>query len=463
MTSLHRAQQQQEQQQHQQDDENRSCHQGSVCAEDDNDSTIILVDGGHEDMTKRPDRNPLCSLNLNHNSMNTSSSHNSQQHTKDGSTPHSLKSRGSLVVDNNKYGRTMDPIKLRYVLTPHYDDDHVDDSGTHLNHGYESAQEDYNYTRNIHSLSPSNNISHDMNSMSGTASIGTSQCNKSTGVDYDSVIYSGYAGSVSAAPSELSDGYSVEDDDGKDLCGNGRNGNVWSNALQSAVGGAESSKRGRRNRPLVVARGREVEHSDDGSASCRGDFSMQMKKMREQRRKKRLDSMKDYRASILTEFRAFLSRNGRDGNKCDDKNDDVPGENGSNATLKTPNMKRARERCESNDFTPTYIHGHIPWIVFEKDLEEDLSTIHGGSRCEGLAGSPKSEMALEQNSGALNRLDHGIDEEHASVEQDHDVKRKMTTCIGSNNGERMEMVYILLLVLSIATVVAVVAIVVVQL
>lgn len=455
MTSLHQAQEQ---------DENRSCHQGSVCAKDDNDSTIMLVDGGHEDMTKMPDRNPLCSLNLNHNSMNASSSHSSQQQTKDGSTPHSLKSRGSLVVNNNKYGRTMDPIKLRYVLTPHYDDDHVDDSDTNLNHGYESAQEDYNCTRNIHSLSPSNNISHDMNSMSGTASTGTSQCNKSAGVDYDSVIYSGYAGSVSAAPSELSDGYSVEDDnDGKeDLCGNGRNGNVWSQALQSAVGGGESSKGGRRSRPLIVARGGGVAYSDDGSASCRGDFSMQMKKMREQRRKKRLDSMKDYRASILTEFRAFLSRNGRDGNNCDDKKD-APGEKSSNATLKTPNMKRARERCESNDFTPTYIHGHIPWIVFEKDLEEDLSTIHGGSRCEGLAGSPKSEMALEQNSGALNRLDHGTDEEHANVEQEHDVKRKMTTCIGSNKRERMEMVYILLLVLSIATVVAVVAFVVVQL
>jgi hypothetical protein len=425
-------------------DENHSDRHESVNAKNDNDSIIPSAADYHDDMTKSKlatdnssDRHPLCSLDLNSHPSSCPS-----YPKKDGGTPHSLKSRGSSI-DMMMYScSTMDPVKRLYVLTPHYDN--VDDlNRCHHDESVMMDEENCKCTNHIHTLSPNNN-SHDMNSMAGT-SLGTSHGR--TTIDYDSVIYSGYAGSVSAAPSELSDGYSIEE--GQDQSGRiGRNLHVWSRGLQST-----------RNRPLNAKDGGEgVAHSDDGSTSNRDDFVNQVKIMREQRRKKRLESRKDYRARILTEFRAFLSRNVRDVSNCEAKDDTQQGENGSNATMKTPKMKCARDRSGSNDFTPTQIHGRIPWIVFEKDLEEDVSTIHGGSRCEGIPGSP------EQNSHSLNDLEHATEQECSHVEQQQDEK-KMVSCMGAKtkNGDRMDLVYILLIVLSVATLVAVVAIVIVQL
>lgn len=399
-------------------------------------------------------RYPLSSLD-----MNIDHSHSS--HHKGGSaTPLSLKSRGSVI--DKYYGTSNDAVKLRYVLSPHDDNEEGegDDDSSERFHNDKSAivVEDYKCTNtSIHSPSSLlHNTSHDLNSMTGN-SIGMSLCKNA--VDYDSVLYSGYAGSISAAPSELSYGYSVED--GKENSEKGTNLHVvWSKALQTKK--AKESRRSKRRA------GGESMHSDDESASNKGDFSVQLKRMREQRRKKKMDSMKEHRASILTEFRAFLSRNGtRDArNRCEDEND-MPGDNGSiGTTLKTPTMKRARDRSGSNDdFTPTHIHGRIPWIVFERDLEEDVSTIHGGSRCEGFTGSPKSEIGLEQSSDLVmnKRVENATGQENGNdVEQQKEGGRNIMSCIDTKNRDRMDLVYTLLIILSIATLVAVVVIIIVQ-
>jgi hypothetical protein len=149
---------------------------------------------------------------------------------------------------------------------------------------------------------------------------------------------------------------------------------------------------------------------------------------------------------------------------CDEENggaklDKGKGENVSSNTTSnwTPQMKRARDRSGSNDFTPTQIHGKIPWIVFQKDLEEDVSTIHGGSRCDGCAESPKSNKSGEDH------LNVELGKQQMSPKKQQNVVSVPCSMDCIKSGDRMALLYIFLIGLSESALVVVIAIVIVQL
>ena len=263
-------------------------------------------------------------------------------------------------------------------------------------------------------------------------------------LDYDSVVYSGYAGSISAAPSD------------------------WSESMDM-----ENSHDFSRSRPMVLEDegvlfvSRDV---DDGNLthtdnSAKTSFSARMKKSRERRRRLRIQNEKAHKASLLIEFRAFLSRNkNRPPKKSDSHVDDMPGDvemgDSLNRDLGTPSTKRFRDKNTSQDFSPHQIHGDVPWVVFKNDNDQDsdLSTLQGISRY----GGSKTQTTESNFESHWKKMQHGSlyqpDPDQDEHEPQKDASRLKESC---GNRDKKELFYLLLLVGSIITLTVLIAVVVV--
>ena len=384
------------------------------------------------------DRFPLCSLDAN-------SSHSLSHSTPGGAacTPLSSRSKAS-----SSRSRAMDAdydYTNRYIVSLNDDDD--DDEHEH------------EHEHMIYEENDCSTIGH-----STVTSINTSANRQ---LDYDSVIGSGYAGSVSAAPSDLSGGFSIDND--------------HVNELQMKVAPSRRS-RGANNRNRIGTNDRHLHGGlglglglgeEDCVTNCTQtdcsannmSFSAQMKKLRERRRRVRAETQKAHKESMLSEFRAFLSRNmQRPGDlKVQDPvggndvgipvgvpvvGEDLECEPEGHVELQPPSFKQDRDRSMSQDFTPTKLHGEVPWIVFQNDRDEDCSTINGGegSRCGGFTETKDVESAW----------DHFHNEVNVNADADDDGLNK-----SGNDKDRTELIYIILIAASITTLSAVVAVVVV--
>jgi hypothetical protein len=219
-------------------------------------------------------------------------------------------------------------------------------------------------------------------------------------------------------------------------------------------------------------------------------FTATKKKMRARRRKMKLAIERAHQASILSEFRAFLSNNktkntdkkksatrtrfGASTRKSYNENlrdkeeeehnihDDV--ELGANTngnlntvdktSLHTPKKRRNRDKSVPQDFCD------VPWIVYQNDQEEDLSisTINGGSRFLG-GGS-----FCVGSSGIENRNTDDVYEQEPDVEngwnklwlasEEKPEKSQIRT------RGRYELLYTALIICSIVTLIVVVIVVV---
>jgi len=96
-------------------------------------------------------------------------------------------------------------------------------------------------------------------------------------------------------------------------------------------------------------------------------------------------------------------------------------------------MKRIRDKNRVEAFSPHQIHGEVPWVVIQHDRDEDLSTIHGGSRC---AESPRPDLENDWNK----LYDGGVDQDEM------DGKSK-----GPRGGDSKECFYLILIAASIIT------------
>ena len=390
------------------------------------------------------DRFPLRSLDAN-------SSHSLGHSTPGGAacTPLSSRSKAS-----SSRSRAMDAdydYTNRYIVSLNDDDDDE--------HEHEHEHEHMIYEENDCST-----IGH-----STVTSINTSANRQ---LDYDSVIGSGYAGSVSAAPSDLSGGFSIDND----------NFNDHVNDLQVRVAPSRRSRgANNRNRNYIGTNDRHLHRGlglglglgeEDCVTNCTQtvcsannmSFSAQMKKLRERRRRVRAQTQKAHKESMLSEFRAFLSRNTqRPGDlKVQDPlggndvgagipvgvpvGEDLEYEPEGHVELQLPSFKQDRDRSISQDFTPTELHGEVPWIVFQNDRDEDCSTINGGegSRCGGFTETKDVESAWDQFHN----------EDNANTDADGDGLKQ-----NGNDKDRTELIYIVLIAASITTLSAVVAVV----
>jgi len=281
-------------------------------------------------------------------------------------------------------------------------------------------------------------------------------------LDYDSVVSSGYAGSVSAAPSDLSGGFSIDIDNEQGIqmkVGPGRRSR-GANNRNRIIGTNDRHLHGGLG-PLGLGIGEEDCVTNYTQTDCSANnmsFSAQMKKLRLRRRRVRAETQKAHKESMLSEFRAFLSRNMQ--RPGDLKVQDHLGEDGvgvgvgavgeilecepeGHVELQSPSVKPDRDRSMSQDFTPTKLHGDVPWIVFQNDRDEDCSTINGGSRCGAFTETKDVESAWDQFHNEAN----------VSANDDDDGLRK-----SANDKDRVELIYVLMIAASITTLSAVVAV-----
>ena len=259
-------------------------------------------------------------------------------------------------------------------------------------------------------------------------------------LDADSFVYSGYAGSVSAAPSDLSFGYSVDDD-------------AEFQKTKSQKKNRRSRRRGKTPRfvqDVEMKYFRDDDNDRDDSTNYTEDqsatdfsFTAMMKKQREKRRRTREESQKAHKATILSEFREFLSRNKRPVEEQENHkaNDNI-------------NLEHDEENEGEFQFTPTKIHGDVPWIVFQNDREEDLSTINGGgdsTRCGGMT-SIELQWANVDNES---KCEHNFNKEKKEVKS---ASNTNSTC----SKRKHEIFYMALLAISIITLIVVVTVVVIN-
>lgn len=334
----------------------------------------------------------------------------------------------------------------------------------------------------------------DNNSLGNTLNPHSSKNNSHVDYDY-SVVYSGYAGSISAAPSELS--FSIDMDASADV------GIEMYTTLNKNVDN-ENDDHHRNTSKTRLDRNHRIKRSNRVSKRTKMDdsqytftdnsfhtsFTATKKKMRARRRKMKLAIERAHQASILSEFRAFLSNNktkntdkkksatrtrfGASTRKSQNENlrdkeeeehnihDDV--ELGANTngnlntvdktSLHTPKKRRHRDKSVPQDFCD------VPWIVYQNDQEEDLSisTINGGSRFLG-GGS-----FCVGSSGIENRNTDDVYEQEPDVEngwnklwlasEEKPEKSQIRT------RGRYELLYTALIICSIVTLIVVVIVVV---
>ena len=374
--------------------------------------------------------------------------------TPGGATPLSCRSKGSS-------SRAMDAdydYTNRYIVSLNYDEDDHElehELEQEVEHEHEHEHELQGNNKNSDNLiREEENVYSYINDCSTIGQSTVTSANRK--LDYDSVVYSGYAGSISAAPSDLSgEGFSIDNE-----------------GIQMNIAPSRHTRgAGNRNRIRLAASSRRGAQGDEDcntnctqtDCSASMSFSGQMKKFRERRRRIRADSQKAHKESILVEFRSFLFKNRQRPQDQDDNaemqenldvdidvdvdavgdglEDEAPE---GNIELRTPTFMRVRNISMSQDFTPTKLHGDVPWIVFHNDRDEDLSTINGGSRCGGFIETKDVESAW----------DHLHDEVNENENEDRFRKN-------GNARDRMEIVYYLLIAASVTTLTAVVAIIVV--
>ena len=275
-------------------------------------------------------------------------------------------------------------------------------------------------------------------------------------LDYDSSMISGYEGSISAADwdDSVDIGHEKDSHHGKnniDDCDNDININT---NINGCIGNREISLK--RNNHVTT----DLSLHTDNSNTIHSSFMTRKKKLREKRRKRRSETEKAHRASILTEFRAFLSNNKKPGQKSGHAHTRLEEQNGDQSTnhknpqvnenedaaLRTPNMKRVRGQSSTQEL------GSVPWIVFENDRDEDLSTLNGGSRYGGGGSSCVGSPGMIEND--YHEINHyGIENPHHDDDFASENKSNaLTICLR----DRFEAFYICLIILSVATVAAVV-------
>ncbi len=289
---------------------------------------------------------------------------------------------------------------------------------------------------------PLQSLNHSQGNASSVAPYSHKTVNNSNG-DFDySVVYSGYAGSISAAPSELS--CSV-DMDASSSVGIEMFPSVQRNNLDFDNNDAEQSldnddrhrsakvRLKRKHRSKRTNRTSNIDDSlFDGFTvnSIITSFTAKKKLLRARRRKMRLAMEKAHQALILSDFRAFLSKNkkkniekeqqkkkstscsqsgecsGPSKNKyaslrdkereeCRDGGNIVSGDEEAelnadrnhSAAAKNSMQKMSKTKLRNGSSTADFCD--VPWIVYQNDHEEDrsISTINGGqggSFCMGV-------------------------------------------------------------------------------
>lgn len=380
-------------------------------------SSVISSTSNTKEIVNSPmDRFPLCQLDTNSSS------------TPGAATPLSYLSKASS-------GRAMDvdyEYTNRYIVSLNYDED---------DHEVELEENGINNEDLMHEEENGHSYINDCSTI-GQSTV-TSANRK---LDYDSVVYSGYAGSISAAPSYLSEGFSIDNE-----------------GIQMNISPSRHA-RVTNNRLVTSSRRREHEREDYNTNCTQTDcsvsvsFSEQMKKFRVKRRRIRAESQKLHKEGILCEFRSFLFRNRRNPQNQDvnpemqeNLDTDVIGEGlegalEGNLEFRTATCMPVFDGHMSQDFTPTKLHGDVPWIVFHNDGDEDLSTINGGSRCGAFVENKDVESAWDHLHNAA-----GEDEKENGLG------------MYGNTRNRMEMIYIVLIAASVTTLSAVVAVIVVYL
>ncbi|GFH54217.1 predicted protein [Chaetoceros tenuissimus] len=262
-------------------------------------------------------------------------------------------------------------------------------------------------------------------------------------LDADSFVYSGYAGSVSAAPSELSFGYSVDED-------------VEALSIQKTKSHKKNKRSRRRGKTprfvqdVEMKYFRDDDNDGDDSTNYTEDqsatdfsFTAMMKKQREKRRRTREESQKAHKATILSEFREFLSRNKR---PVEEQKQTVNLKANDNIDLENDKNEEG-----GFQFTPTKIHGDVPWIVFQNDREEDLSTINGGgdSRCGGMTSIELQWTNIDNESKCDN------------FNREKNELKSSTNTNNMSSKRKHEIFYMALIAISIITLIVVVTVVVI--
>lgn len=135
-------------------------------------------------------------------------------------------------------------------------------------------------------------------------------------------------------------------------------------------------------------------------ASANTSFSTILRKSREKRRLQKLEAQKTRNASILQEFRAFLGWTNKGPSKKEEKEtvdahgeetksqrdeelaDEAASQNEKNglSSLYPSSVHRGSLNL-TQEYSPHRIHGEIPWIVFDKNNDENMSvsTINNAS------------------------------------------------------------------------------------
>ncbi len=311
----------------------------------------------------------------------------------------------------------------------------------------------------LQTLDSSNGHSNNNNAFSPNASSHNQSHTSNSHVDFDySVVYSGYAGSVSAAPSELSCSVDMEHSQDVEI-GVGAYPSIHKNLNdenENRYGRSKRkfrlSKKNHKNHLVSYPRPDIGDHSISTNTSFTATANKKM--MRAKRRNMKLEMEKAHQASILSEFRAFLSNNKKrnsltkekhsrkkksskhtlkrsgerksrpqnkdqlqsqsqsqrqHGDEKDVEENDAKedaeviananpnGKANSNAvdkgSLQTP--KKRRSRNPEKDFYD------IPWVVYQNDREEDLSTIAGGSRHGNTSVSIELRGIADEAKGGL--------------------------------------------------------------
>jgi hypothetical protein len=243
-------------------------------------------------------------------------------------------------------------------------------------------------------------------------------------------VCSGYAGSISAMGSEWS---------GQSGCN------------------FDSPERIRRN--LVVRLDEidgnklntEVDADVRTEASVNTSFSTMLRKSREKRRQQKLEIQKTRNASILEEFRAFLGWTNKGPSKEEEKQSiDVPvggetkslgdeevgdeagGENDRNDQLAVYPSSAYRQFDTqgslnlTQEYSPHRIHGDIPWIVFDKSNDENMSVSTINNASLYMEQLPQSQLEYKYDLGQVPQVE-------------------------TEKASKMEFVYIFLVAVSITT------------